>query len=262
MAGTKATNKNSFYRLPVLDGLEALKACGHNTSFPFHTHPTYNISIILEQTFHTRTVGKTSFAPAGAIVITNPDEVHSTICDPRTGTTFFTFYISPDALLYLNKSRPVVFEQKVILDQPLFRRFRAIADQITSPAARIEEQLLKALAELVRKYASRAGSDRPQQPFITQMMEEDLFAKFSLEKTAGKLHMDKFKFIRLFKQETGLTPNNYIILRRIEKCKELLQTRADLLDIAIETGFYDATHLCKYFKKITGVTPHTYQGAG
>ena len=97
--------------------------------------------------------------------------------------------------------------------------------------------------------------------FFIAFLEENDLEKFSLENTASKFGLDKYKFLRLFKQETGLTPNNYIILKRIEKCKELLQTQDDLLDIAIQTGFYDATHLCKYFKKITGITPLAYRYA-
>jgi AraC-like DNA-binding protein len=92
-------------------------------------------------------------------------------------------------------------------------------------------------------------------------LEEDNLEKFSLEATAGKFGLNKYKFLRLFKNETGLTPNNYIILKRIEKSKILLQTQDDLLGVAIESGFYDATHFGKHFKKVTGVTPAAYRHA-
>ena len=82
-----------------------------------------------------------------------------------------------------------------------------------------------------------------------------------MEKSAAMFGVDKYKFLRLFKAETGLTPNNYIILKRIEKCKELLKSQNDLLDIAIELGFYDATHLCKHFKKVIGISPFAYKNA-
>lgn len=244
-----------------MDGLEMLSACGHNIKFPFHTHPTFNISIVLNQTFHTMVAEKTCFAHTGSVVITNPGEVHSTICDAKTGTTFFTFYISPEVLEYLNEKKPVYFEQKVIFDQALFQGLLAVAGDISNGTCDTEDKLQQLLKELVRKYAGARDNKKQPDSFITRILEEDLFEKFSLEKTAGRLHLDKFRLIRLFKQETGLTPNNYIILRRIEKCKELLHTQSDLLDIAIRTGFYDATHLCKYFKKITGVTPLAYQNA-
>ena len=72
--------------------------------------------------------------------------------------------------------------------------------------------------------------------------------------------MDKYKFLRLFKQETGLTPNNYVILRRIEQAKTMIShKRGDLMDIAISSGFYDSAHFCREFKKYTGVTPSAYK---
>ena len=85
--------------------------------------------------------------------------------------------------------------------------------------------------------------------------------KFSLEKTAKHFGLDKYKFLRLFKQETGLTPNSFVILKRIEKAKKLMTGNDDLLDIAISSGFYDAAHLCREFRKYTGVTPGTYRNA-
>ncbi len=256
------TYKNSFFKLPILDGLELLDARGYNQSFPFHTHPTFNISLILEQTFTNKLADRTCHAPVGAIVITNPGEVHATICDAKTGSTFFTFYISPGVLYDLNKKQPVFFDNKVIIDRDLFNKLLAITPHVNDAVAATEQQLVNTLKELIVKYAANGVTGKTSSNFFTQRMEEDIFEKFSLEKTAGKFKLDKYKFIRFFKQETGLTPNNYVIIRRIEKCKELLQTQDDLLDIAIQTGFYDATHLCKYFKKITGITPLAYHNAG
>lgn len=245
----------------MLDGLEALSASGHQTDFPFHTHPTFNISIILNETFLTKTNDQNCWSAPGSIVITNPEEVHATICDSVTGSTFFTFYLSPDVLEYVHGRQPVHFEQKVIQDKALFNGLLAVARTIMDRSGFPEARFQTLLAQLVTKYACTAPSQKDQGALITRVLEEELFEKFSLEKTAGKFRLDKYRFIRVFKQETGLTPNNYIILRRIEKCKELLHTQSDLLDIAVKTGFYDATHLCKYFKKITGVTPLAYQNA-
>lgn len=252
---------NVFHRFPILDGLETLYAQQHRSIFPFHTHPTYNISLVLEQTFHTKLQSHTAFAPAGAIVITHPEEIHSTICDTQTGSRFFTFYIAPGVLSFLNRQQPVYFKQTVIIDPVLFDKFFRLSARLKENAATQEQELLQLLAELVRKYAGVAPVMAQPALLLAPQMEPDLFEKFSLEKIARKSGLDKYSYIRRFKKETGLTPNHYVTLRRIEKAKELLHTGADLLDIAIQTGFYDATHLCKYFRKITGVTPQAYHHA-
>lgn len=252
-------NKNAFYKLPILDGLELLDAKQHHVNFPFHTHHTFNITLVIEQVFSTKLSNRQVHATAGTIVVTNPGEVHATICDNKMGSSFFTFYISPDVLTTLNNKNPVFFDNKIIEDRQLFRQLLALSQRIGQPAIDFEKQLLQSLSTLVKQYAATALNKNAGNNLFKKFLQEETMEKFSLENTAHKFGLDKFKFLRLFKYETGLTPNNYIILKRIEKCKELLQTNDDLLDIAIETGFYDATHLCKHFKRITGVTPLAYR---
>ncbi len=122
-----------------------------------------------------------------------------------------------------------------------------------------DNEFVKALRTLVSKHSSEAFEEKKISHHFRKFLDCEPFEKFSLESAAARFGIDKYKFLRLFKAETGLTPNNYIILKRIEKCKELLKSQNDLLGIAIETGFYDATHLCKHFKKITGISPFAYQ---
>jgi len=257
----KKSNHNAFHKLPILDGLELLYAKHHTQDFPFHTHNSFNITLVLEQSFTTRLSDHEYMASPGAIVITNPVEVHATICDNKSGSSFFTFYVSPDVLTTLNSKRPVLFYNKIISDQHLFRQLQAISREDYTSGNNIEKKLVHTLQQLVSGYANDTNTPDNKKRLFHSFLEETDLEKFSLENTASKFGLDKYKFLRLFKQETGLTPNNYIILKRIEKCKELLLTQDDLLDIAIQTGFYDATHLCKYFKKITGITPLAYRQA-
>jgi AraC-like DNA-binding protein len=254
-------NKNCYYKLPVLDGLELLNANRYKPDFPFHTHSTFNITLVIEQMFATRLPNRLLQASAGDIVITDPDEVHATICDHRYGSSFFTFYVSPDVMKSLNNNRPVGFYSKIISDPVLFQQLYAVSRTFNNPGNALEPALLKVLKRLVTQYANDKPAPESKRRLFQHFLEEDLPEKFSLSLTASQFGLDKFKFLRLFKQETGLTPNNYIILKRIEKCKQLLQTQDDLLGIAIQTGFYDATHLCKYFRKFTGITPLAWRDA-
>ena len=257
----KLKNKTHYRQLPILDGLGLLDAKQHTQNFPFHTHDTFNITLVLDQLFCTRLSNRFLLAPVGAIVITNPEEVHATICDNKLGSSFFTFYVSAEVLKNINHEKQVTFYDKVINDKFLFMQLHDISLNYNDPFYEVEKNLLLTLERLVKKYANDTiTSDKEIKLFHTFLKAENL-EKFSLENTASEFGLDKYKFLRLFKQQTGLTPNNYIILKRIEKCKQLLQTQDDLLEIALETGFYDAAHFCKYFKKFTGITPIAYRNA-
>lgn len=252
-------NKNSYFKIPILDGLEILDAKHHTLNFPFHTHNTFNITLVLEQIFSTKTNNLFLQAPAGTIVITNPDEVHATVCENTIGNSFITFYVSPDVLAGLNNNKPVFFDNKIIDNPLLFQQLLQLSRHLVRLNTEMEKEFLNALRTLVMKHSSEPSAEMKNISHFRTFLDYETFENFSLENAAAKFGVDKYKFLRLFKAETGLTPNNYIILKRIEKCKELLKSQNDLLGIAIELGFYDATHLCKHFKKITGISPIVYQ---
>lgn len=253
--------RNNYHKLPILDGLELLDAKDHNINFPFHTHDTFNITLSIAQTFSTKLTDRLLHTNAGYITITNPGEVHSTICDTKTGSSFFTFYVSPDVMKVLNDDKDVFFVDKIIDNSSLFSQLKNLSGKLISDPAAFEKEFLQAMQQLLDSHAAEKYKDDTQGQLFQNFLQEDNINKFSLETTAGKFGLDKFKFLRLFKQYTGLTPNNYVILRRIERSKTLLLTGDDLLGIAIESGFYDATHFCKHFKKVTGVTPMAYRNA-
>lgn len=93
---------------------------------------------------------------------------------------------------------------------------------------------------------------------FSEYIAEENFSRFSLDAAARQFGLDKYKFLRLFKDQTGFTPNNYTIFKRVEKSKLLLAQGQDLLSIAVELGFYDAAHYCNHFKKFTGVSPSAF----
>jgi AraC-like DNA-binding protein len=83
--------------------------------------------------------------------------------------------------------------------------------------------------------------------------------KLNLAELARRFSLDKYQLIRLFKRQVGVTPNGYLTLLRIEQAKSLLAQGHALVEVALETGFYDQSHFARYFRTYTGVTPRGYQ---
>ncbi len=65
-------------------------------------------------------------------------------------------------------------------------------------------------------------------------------------------------FIRLFKEEFGMTSHHYLNQLRINKAREMLGMGDSMLRIAYDLGFSDQSHFSKTFSKITGVSPARY----
>ncbi|WP_134088157.1 AraC family transcriptional regulator [Olivibacter sp. XZL3] len=64
----------------------------------------------------------------------------------------------------------------------------------------------------------------------------------------------------LFSQTEGVTIEQFIILQRIERAKELLvYNELTLSEIAYKLGYSSVQHLSMQFKKITGLTPSHFK---
>ena len=70
----------------------------------------------------------------------------------------------------------------------------------------------------------------------------------------------KTRLFTLFKQHTGLTPNEYLVRLRIRKAKDLLATgRTDVRKIAKAVGFSSTSYFRAVFLKYTGRKPNPAQ---
>jgi AraC-like DNA-binding protein len=63
------------------------------------------------------------------------------------------------------------------------------------------------------------------------------------------------------KAATGLPPHQFVITRRVERAKELIQagTALSLAEVATHVGFWDQSHSSQHFKRLVGVTPGQFR---
>jgi AraC-like DNA-binding protein len=83
----------------------------------------------------------------------------------------------------------------------------------------------------------------------------------SLDELVAKSGMSKYHFCRLFRAETGCSPWQYVLGRKVERGKELLiGSGFSIKEIASQLGFANPDYFAKLFAKHTGVTPSSYRG--
>ena len=94
---------------------------------------------------------------------------------------------------------------------------------------------------------------------VTEYVCEHLGDDLKVIELAAIANLSPYHFIRLFRNNIGQTPHQYILQQRIEKAKYLLQHQEiSVSEIAVIVGFCDQSHFTKYFKRIVGVTPKQY----
>jgi AraC family transcriptional regulator len=96
---------------------------------------------------------------------------------------------------------------------------------------------------------------------VVEYIEEHLGAGPSLEQMAAAVRLSPYHFARQFKAATGLPPHEYVIARRVERAKQLLQagTNLSLAEVAAQAGFTDQSQLSRHFKRLLGVTPGQFR---
>ena len=82
----------------------------------------------------------------------------------------------------------------------------------------------------------------------------------SVEKIAGSIYINSSYLRKVFKKELNLTVSDCIASIRMQKAKELINSRnIRLADISEMVGYCDASHFSKSFKKHFGMSPSEYE---
>ena len=109
----------------------------------------------------------------------------------------------------------------------------------------------KAPIELCDDHDVRADIKR-----VLRQIEDCLNEPLRLSDLAGIVRMSPFHFARVFKQQTGEPPAQYLQRRRTERAVELLRdSQVPLSEVAYRTGFSSQSHMNRRVKTMTGLTP-------
>lgn len=87
------------------------------------------------------------------------------------------------------------------------------------------------------------------------IMEQNLSSPLSIAKLAAKVRISTRQLERLFKDETGQSPQHAYLHLRLKHARWMMKTEMTLAAIAAETGFVDGSHLSKAFKATFGTNP-------
>jgi len=83
------------------------------------------------------------------------------------------------------------------------------------------------------------------------------------EVLAKELHKEYSILSKLFSETEGITIEQFVILQKIEKVKELLAyNEMNLNEISFKLGYSSVAHLSAQFKKVTGLTPTQFKAQG
>lgn len=214
-------------------------------------------------------------APGETMVIDFPEA-------DETPTQCISLSLNPDfiedSLNYLNYSLPKVDEASqwnIQLDEYFLFNNQALASA-TNNIMRIamddnsqkdimadfalKELLIRLMQTQARSMVERnIVKNKSRIGFAVDYIKRNLHQKLSIDSIAKLAYVSKSNFFKMFKDELGTSPNDFILQERISKAKELLATQNSIKETAYQTGFSDTNYFTRVFKQLEGITPKSYQ---
>src|SRR5438445_518526 len=107
-----------------------------------------------------------------------------------------------------------------------------------------------------RPLRARGGLAAAAKRRVLEMIDAALDARLTSEALAREVGLSPAHFARAFRAALGRHAHEYLLARRLECARRLLETTgASLSDIAQRTGFADQAHFTRLFKRAFGTTP-------
>lgn len=107
----------------------------------------------------------------------------------------------------------------------------------------------------------------PKQYLYKRIVEAKLFIdehfreNIDVSQIAAEANYSKYHFIRLFKDSFGDTPRQYLIKKRLDYAKKLLQHEISVTSTCLESGFTSLGYFSTLFKNTVGISPSSYAEA-
>lgn len=96
--------------------------------------------------------------------------------------------------------------------------------------------------------------------FIEQYLDEHFTEDITLETLSKLTYLNKYYLVHAFKNYKGTSPINYLIEKRIQQSKILLETtNYPISKIATLVGFSSQSYFSQVFRNETSMTPNKYR---
>jgi AraC family transcriptional regulator len=218
---------------------------------PLHSHERPYVSFLLRGSYteegpaawHDCAAGTVIFHPEGE---THRDRFH------RLGGRVLNLELDREWLRGLG----VPLQRRAVALPAAFRAGLQLGD-----AGDLEELAIEFVGEAAAEQ-ERASLRRPRWLAAALALVDDAVEegeRIALSVAARHCGVHPVHLARTFPRFTGCTFSRYVLRRRVAKALRELERGGAVADAAARCGFADQAHLCRSFKRETGVTPSQFR---
>lgn len=265
----------TIYRAERLENLLVFQARYQQFKFERHTHEDFALGLMERgvQKFYCR--GEARYATPNSLISVNPDEIHDGMSADQSEFHYKIIYLPIELLQNIGNEMVAprtfhAFKTPVTSDPELAASLGYLFGMLEQESADLLEMqsllfslLAMTLARhgterktLIAKKSARTQVERAC-TFIDDMVREEI----SLDDIAAAAGLSRYHFLRIFRDEKGISPWSYLLQKRLQLARASIRLGATLADAALDAGFADQSHMSRRFKATYGITPGQYRRA-
>lgn len=224
---------------------------------PVHEHEFPYFALLINGQYREPTLaGEAQFIPFSAVY--HPAQTrHAGLVD-KTGCHFFAFELEPSWLSAMNAKSPAasIFDWhggKILwLMLRLFREYRGeMRSRLT----------MESLALEILSAADTLPGDATYLPAscwgtLREKIHDNFREPLRIRDLATAAGVHPVHVARLFRRHAGLTPGEYLQRVRAQNaCRLMQQPDRPLCNIALDSGFFDQSHMNRILRRLAGCSP-------
>lgn len=250
--------------------MEAYRFEGIVQPFPNHFHEYYVIGFVEDGQRVLFCKNKEYSIEKGNVILFNPGDNHACVQSDDGTFDYRGFNISKGMMLDLAEEVTGIrelpgFSKNVIYDEEIACYLRTLHEMVMNGTSDFgkEENLLFLISALIQNYGQPFESCvlacRQEIEKACEFIRQHLNERIDLDQICRYAGLSKSTLLRAFAKSKGVTPYRYLETMRINEAKALLGKGMQPIEVAMQTGFSDQSHLANYFNRFIGLAPGVYR---
>lgn len=268
-------------------GYSLTHTCGHSAggSTLNHPHfcPDYMLFYFIHGTGNIKIEGKHYEFHPGDLIITNPSELFHCTIDPNVYHERIVLHISDSFLsnfpydpkplfrIFQDRSKGIgnQIPANIVKSNQLDFLFTQILQllQNNTPETDIEAIckigiLLSTLNRFTKHPPVPNTAMQQSDPIIEQVLDylnAHFTEQISIATVADVFNINESYLSHLFKEHTGMSLWNYVILRRLHKFNSQIKNDLSVEEACYRVGFQNYSNFFRLYKKYMGISPLAYK---
>ena len=278
------TFQKLLYNVSMKDGLDNLLFISHSINqapmtFAFHSHDFYEVYFYLSGNATYYIENETYYLSQGDVLVVQPRKLHRSIIAAGEPYERFVLWIYEPCIASNEGIRTLLESISREIDKKNNRLasfeghrldiFKSMFERL-DVSKQVGNEYSKAvcvgcvtliLDEILAKLIETLANAHEHEAFISRVISRinhDIVDAPSLDELSAEFNVSKYYLSHKFKEYTGTTIHQYILSKKINMAKELLDKKINPNEVCVRCGFSTYSNFYKAFINATGVAPKKY----